>query len=187
MADPNYWLPLITAGGTVVAAIISGFLAAALKHHWDVAADKLRWQRERSERRRDELRSAFAGYLASRSSLERALFISGRDRNVASTLAALVSPESSLTSSQAALAAQQVALASSEVVFNVQAEYFHSLAELQAILEDRSFLAMEGEIKSFGKWVRETNTELQNEKSTWEPAPDNQSVVQLSQKLIRDE
>jgi hypothetical protein len=66
VADANYVLPLITAGGTVVAAIITGFAAAARKHKWDVQDNDLRWERERAERRRDELRTSFAVYLAAR-------------------------------------------------------------------------------------------------------------------------
>jgi hypothetical protein len=70
VADANYVLPLITAGGTVVAAvvaaIITGFVAAARKHKWDVQDNDLRWERERAERRRDELRTSFAVYLAAR-------------------------------------------------------------------------------------------------------------------------
>jgi hypothetical protein len=185
-ADPNYLLLLITSGTAIVVAIITGFGAAALKHRWDVAADRLRWHRERSERRRDELRSAFASYFASRSSLERAMFIAARDRNVASTLIALVSPEGGLTASQAALDAQHAALASSEVVFQAQADYFRSLAELQIILDDRSFVAMKGEIDSFGKWLHETFGAMSNGEYTFTPPPDSQSMVQLAQKLIRD-
>jgi hypothetical protein len=55
-------VPLITAGGTVVAAILTGFGAAALKHRWDGQAERQRWDRERLERRRDELRLAFMQY-----------------------------------------------------------------------------------------------------------------------------
>ena len=43
-----------------------GFLAAALKHKWDVQDDDARWERERAERRRDELRAAFSAYLSAR-------------------------------------------------------------------------------------------------------------------------
>jgi len=53
---------LITAGGTVVAAILTGFGAAALKRRWDEKAESRRWHRERSERRREELRLAFMQY-----------------------------------------------------------------------------------------------------------------------------
>jgi hypothetical protein len=55
-------VPLITAGGTVVAAILTGFGAATLKRRWDEKAESQRWNSERSERRREELRLAFMQY-----------------------------------------------------------------------------------------------------------------------------
>jgi hypothetical protein len=57
-------VPLISAGGTVVAAIVTGFFAAGLKHRWDTKAEDLRWAREREERRRDEVRVALAEFFA---------------------------------------------------------------------------------------------------------------------------
>ena len=44
MADVNYAVPVITAGAVVISAGI-GFLAAALKHKWDVQDDDARWER----------------------------------------------------------------------------------------------------------------------------------------------
>jgi hypothetical protein len=70
VADPNYLIPAITAGATVGAAVISGFFAAALKHRWDVKDTYARWERERSERRREELKAAFNAYLAGRIEME---------------------------------------------------------------------------------------------------------------------
>ena len=68
-SSPNYWIPTITALATILAAIV-GFSAAALKHRWDVQDDERRWERERAERRREELRLAFNDYVSSRSALE---------------------------------------------------------------------------------------------------------------------
>lgn len=70
MEAPNYLLPGITAAATGLAAIISGFFAAALKHRWDVQDDERRWQRERAERRREELKLAFNQYLTTRAEVE---------------------------------------------------------------------------------------------------------------------
>ena len=158
MNDPNYWLPAITAGGTVVAAIITGFLAAALKHHWDVDADKARWERERSERRRDELKSAFARYLSSRRGVESAVFVAAHEPNLVDVVS----------------------------IYNAQDDYFHSLAELQTVLDDRSFVAMEEEFTLLAKWFNEAMEGLKGKEKTWKPAPNNQSIIQLAQELIRD-
>jgi hypothetical protein len=49
----------------VVAAVLTGFGAATLKHRWDVRADDQRWARERAERRREELRRALLAYFES--------------------------------------------------------------------------------------------------------------------------
>jgi hypothetical protein len=68
--SPNYLIPSITAAGGVVAAVITGFLAAGLKHRWDVRDTALRWERERDERRRDELKMAFGDYLSARAEIE---------------------------------------------------------------------------------------------------------------------
>ena len=84
------------------------------------------------------------------------------------------------------IAARDQTLASMEAIFHLQAEYFDSLAESQTILDDKSFLAMEKEINSFTTWLKETNSGIQNEEISWAPAPDNQSIAQLAQKLIRD-
>jgi hypothetical protein len=56
-------VPLITASGTIVAAMITGFLAAMLKHRWDKEASAETWRQERSERRRAELKVALVEYL----------------------------------------------------------------------------------------------------------------------------
>ncbi|MCZ2810113.1 hypothetical protein O2W15_01565 [Modestobacter sp. VKM Ac-2979] len=71
MADVNYAIPIITAGGTVLAAVITGFLAATLKHDWDVAESETTWTRERNERRRDEVREALIAYLDQRDGMQR--------------------------------------------------------------------------------------------------------------------
>jgi hypothetical protein len=64
-ADP-YLVASITASATVVAATMGGFGAAALKHHWDVDDTELRWERERTERRRDELKVALSQFFSTR-------------------------------------------------------------------------------------------------------------------------
>jgi hypothetical protein len=55
-------VPLITASGTIVAAVITGFLAAMLKHRWDKQEDAESWHREREERRREELKIALVEF-----------------------------------------------------------------------------------------------------------------------------
>lgn len=69
VADPSLIVPMITASGTLGAAALTGFGAATLKRRWDEQAEERRWRRERAERRRDELKSAFTRYLTSRTSL----------------------------------------------------------------------------------------------------------------------
>jgi hypothetical protein len=72
-----------------------------------------------------------------------------------------------------------------DVVLNAQADYFHSsLAELQTILDNESFLAIE--LESFPKWLREMLAGLRGEENTYKPPPGSQSIVRLAQKLIRD-
>lgn len=66
MSSSVYLVPGISAA----TAILVGFGAAGLKHHWDVEDNTVRWGRERDERRRDELRAAFARYLAAREALD---------------------------------------------------------------------------------------------------------------------
>ncbi len=50
-------------GATVLAAIITGFGAAVLKHKWDVEDDKQRWERERRERFVDVKRELYVRWL----------------------------------------------------------------------------------------------------------------------------
>jgi hypothetical protein len=40
------WLPLATGAGTLCAAVVTGFAAAALKHRWDVEDESRRFRRE---------------------------------------------------------------------------------------------------------------------------------------------
>lgn len=143
----------------MMVAILTGFGAAALKHRWDVAADALRWDRERSERRRDELKSAFTGYLASRNSLDRALFFAARDRN----------------------------LAAMDVVFLGQIDYYLSLVELQTILANTSFVEIEEELKVFPQWVQEMYAGMLGNENLYKPPPSDQSIVKLAQQVIRDQ
>jgi hypothetical protein len=85
-ADPNYLVPVITGSATVLAAIIGGFFAAVLKHRWDVKSDALKHQwevdaeqgrlgREHNERRSEELKLAFNGYLSKRIEVETILSV----------------------------------------------------------------------------------------------------------------
>ena len=53
---------------TVLVALITGFGAAALKHKWDVDAERARWTREAGARLRRELLDAFSAYLVARPS-----------------------------------------------------------------------------------------------------------------------
>jgi hypothetical protein len=69
VASTSYLAPTITASATVLAAIIGGFLAAALKHRWDMKDTQAQWDRERAERRREELRAAFNEYLTNRAEI----------------------------------------------------------------------------------------------------------------------
>lgn len=80
MSSPDYGVPLIAAA----TALTTGFGAAILKHRWDVASDKIRhawdmkenerrWERERAERRREELKSAFNDYFSTRLGLQERL------------------------------------------------------------------------------------------------------------------
>lgn len=66
----SYWVPVITAGGTVVASIITGFIAAKVKHDWDKADAEDSWDRERAERRREEVREALMAYMTARDAME---------------------------------------------------------------------------------------------------------------------
>lgn len=54
---------MIAAGATVLAAIITGFLAAVLKHRWDVESEKLKYNREDAQRWGTELRQLYASFL----------------------------------------------------------------------------------------------------------------------------
>jgi hypothetical protein len=157
VADLSSLVPFIAPGGVVLAAIITGFAAAVLKHRWDVKAEDTRWERERSERRRDELKAAFTRYLTCRSSMDRAVFVAARDRT----------------------------LANMDAVTIAQADWFHCLAELQTILDDVDFIAMDEELKLFGQWLHEMHTGTVEE-NKYKPPPNNQSIVHLAQKLIRD-
>lgn len=86
MATPVYLAPAITAGATLVAATI-GFGAAALKHRWDVADNKRTWERERTERRRDELKTGAIEYLAARANVVESFLVRRDDRAVIVTRA----------------------------------------------------------------------------------------------------
>ncbi|TYP88545.1 hypothetical protein [Blastococcus xanthinilyticus] len=66
----SYWVPVITASGTVLASIITGFIAAKVKHGWDQEDAQETWDRERAERRRDEVRDALMAYMTARDAME---------------------------------------------------------------------------------------------------------------------
>lgn len=66
MPSTNYWIPAISA----VTAIFTGFGAAGVKRRWDVQDDRRRWERERAERRREEIGAAFNDYLSARAEIE---------------------------------------------------------------------------------------------------------------------
>lgn len=63
MTGLTQWIP---AAGTVLAAIITGLVAATLKHRWDSESEQIRWAREIEGRERQARLDAFSGYLASR-------------------------------------------------------------------------------------------------------------------------
>jgi hypothetical protein len=50
---------LIAAGSTVLAAIITGFLAAMLKHRWDLESEEQKLQREQAKRWDDDLKQLY--------------------------------------------------------------------------------------------------------------------------------
>ena len=58
--------PVATVVAATVAALITGFGAAAIKHRWDVRTDERSWQRQRETRLRAQRLQAFADYLAAR-------------------------------------------------------------------------------------------------------------------------
>ena len=64
----NAVVAALPAIGTVAAAIITGFGAAALKRRWDVDSERVRWERESAGRDRQERIDAFRVYLAARPS-----------------------------------------------------------------------------------------------------------------------
>lgn len=66
LSDYSFLFP---AGAAVVAALITGFGAAALKRRWDVKDEQIRWLREREERTRKQRLDAFVDYLAARPTL----------------------------------------------------------------------------------------------------------------------
>lgn len=70
-SNPSYVVPIVTVLVSGFVALVVGFGAASLKHKWDVQDDKRRWERERAERRREELKAAFGEYLDARHEAER--------------------------------------------------------------------------------------------------------------------
>jgi hypothetical protein len=59
----------ITAAVGLVVAVF-GVWTIFIKRKWDIQDDERRWERERAERRREELKAAFASYLAARDAVE---------------------------------------------------------------------------------------------------------------------
>jgi hypothetical protein len=80
--------PLATIVAAILAALITGFGAAALKHKWDSEADETRWRREHTARERVQRLDAFAQYLAARPDLATAKSIAGRSADPAIVVSA---------------------------------------------------------------------------------------------------
>src|ERR1700735_3594889 len=84
---------VVLAIGTVVAAIlgaiITGFLAAGLKHKWDTEADEKRWRQERAARDRAQRLDAFAEYLDARPDLAAVTAIAKKEKKAAASPAQL--------------------------------------------------------------------------------------------------
>lgn len=65
---------LITASATVVAAVLTGFCAAALKNRWDREAKAREWENQAADRRRVELLLVYKQELAELMLLEQKLW-----------------------------------------------------------------------------------------------------------------
>lgn len=65
----NYWALLVPGAGTVVAAIVTGFLASWVQHRRSLASEKTAWERERDMRLREEVRTCASDYLKARADL----------------------------------------------------------------------------------------------------------------------
>lgn len=65
----NPFIQSLPAIATLGAALITGFGAAAMKHRWDVGAERVRWVRESQSRAAERRLRAFSAYLAGRPSL----------------------------------------------------------------------------------------------------------------------
>ena len=94
-------LSVVAATGTGLAAVITGFGAAALKHRWDVAGEDTRWARESLERRRQELLLSLAEYLRVRTQLHAALGRYAQDGSADRTLVVDVLNELELAAARA--------------------------------------------------------------------------------------
>jgi len=60
---------MVIASGTVIAAALTGFGAAALKRHWDISDDQKRWLRQAAAQQRLDVIAAWGDYLTYRREL----------------------------------------------------------------------------------------------------------------------
>jgi uncharacterized protein YabN with tetrapyrrole methylase and pyrophosphatase domain len=156
MVDPNSAVPVISAGATLLAAIVTGFGAAAVKHRWDVKADDLRWQRERKERRRDELKSAFSRYLATLSTVSREMTYASSTRTQAKVDA--------LTDS----------------FYILELAY----ADIQTVLKSESLEIVLGHWKQVAAWFIECSEKLKVADGKLSPMPSSREIVKLAKKEL---
>lgn len=71
-------VPLITASGTVAAAILTGFGAASLRHKWDVDDEKRRVGREASLRFIQDKRDCYSRFMVKMDELIKLMFLLGQ-------------------------------------------------------------------------------------------------------------
>lgn len=147
-------VPVITASATVLAAIIGGFLAAALKHRWDVQDDERRWGRERAERRREELKQAFNDYLAARAETEGLLAIhsfgAGTPVDGGRTFFTLL----------------------------------RRMTQLKVLLPSDDVPTLEKDVEEFGNWVHTSIASVNNGNEHFVMAPDDELVRRLAKRLL---
>jgi hypothetical protein len=158
----NYAVPVITASGTVVAsigaAILTGFRAAKVKHKRDVEDNDIRWGRERFERRRDELKSAFVRYLAARGRTERALVNVGARRTWEDI----------------------------QVAGDAFSDFQLAFAELEILLREKVLLRFRVENQPFLNWLSEAYKQATEAGVALDSAPSPQGVIDLAKVLLDD-
>jgi hypothetical protein len=150
----NYLIPGIAAAATLGASIVSGFGAAALKHKWDIEDNERRWERERAERRREELKAGFSAYLTARSEMEQTMFLT------------------------------QVGESSNERVSAIVSRFPKSFSQLRTLVDAESAMEIQLDAGAVSKWAEAMMVRSKKRMGEVPELTSDEPVRQLAHRLI---